>query len=122
MDYYSDLQQEFVGGISLNFAVNCRRAGAETVSLVSCVGNDYTARIIHKLANEGVDASHVKIQPGPTARQNIIVHPGGERVFPAGGYDAGVLADYHLDSSDVRFVQSHNLLCVPFFKQIEPLF
>ena len=89
IDSYRELQKEFVGGISLNFAVNAKRCGADSVSLISRIGTDHNARILKKLAEEGVDSSCVTVTQGNTARQEIIVAD-GERIFPPGGYDSGV--------------------------------
>jgi sugar/nucleoside kinase (ribokinase family) len=120
-DDYSQLGQEFVGGISLNFAVHCRREGC-AVSLVSCIGNDYSDQILNKLSSEGVDSSHIRIESGSTARQKIIVRTDGERIFPPAGYDAGVLADYRMNAADISFMQSHDILRSALFRQVQPLF
>ncbi len=122
IDDYLDLNQDFVGGISLNFAVHCKRNGAENVSLVSRIGNDHSQRILNALAKEGVDSTHVKTAAGATARQNITLGAGGERIFPSGGYQSGVLEGYQLQNDDLDFLQQHNLLASPLFKQMEPLF
>lgn len=121
-DHYLDLQQHFVGGISLNFAVNCKRCGAEKVSLLSRIGDDYGAVILQKLEREGIDVSHMSMQSGATPRQNIILTDGGERIFPPGGYQTGVLEGYLLNETDLRFVQQHNVLASALFRQVEPLF
>ncbi len=122
IDYYLDLQQGFIGGISLNFAVNCKRCGAERVSLVTRMGEDHGARILQRLADENVDTSHVSMLKGATARQHITLTAGGERVFPPGGYLLGVLENYQLDDTALHFVQSHDVLASALFRQIEPLF
>ncbi len=122
MDHYLDLQQNFIGGISLNFAVNCRRCGAESVSLMSRIGDDHGAGILQRLAHEKIDASHVQIQPGATAQQNIVLTSSAERIFPPGGYLPGVLEGYSLREADLLFVQRHNLLAAAMFRQVEPLF
>lgn len=122
IDYYVDLQREFVGGISLNFAVNCRRSGAESVALVSRVGEDHGSKILQELSSEAINASHVTMEPGATARQNIVVAPGGDRIFPPGGYQPGVLDDYRLNDSELEFVKRHNILSCALFTQVEPLF
>jgi sugar/nucleoside kinase (ribokinase family) len=68
IDRYPALGAERVGGISLNFAVNARREGAERVSLVSATGTDAGAAAVRrKLAAEGIDASHLHVISGPTA-------------------------------------------------------
>jgi fructoselysine 6-kinase len=122
MDQYLDLEKEYVGGISLNFAVNCKRAGAGAVSLISRIGDDHKIRILRQLEKEGVDVSHIVTQPGATARQKISLTSEGDRVFPPGGYDSGVLDGFLLDEETIKFVQSHNVIAAPLFTQIEPLF
>jgi len=122
IDHYLDLQQQFVGGISLNFAVHSKRCGGEAVSLVSRIGDDHSARILETLTTEGVDASHVQVQRGSTARQNIALTANGERIFPPGGYHTGVLADFRLQAADLHFVQLHNILVSALFHQVEALF
>lgn len=122
IDRYLDVGRDFVGGIALNFAVQSRRAGADAVSLVSCVGTDHGARILEKLRHEGVDASCVRIQEGSTARQDITVVANGERIFPTGGYHLGVLDGFRLEASDYAVIQQHDALACALFRQVEPLF
>jgi sugar/nucleoside kinase (ribokinase family) len=122
IDVYTDLEQEYVGGISLNFAVQSKRCGAEEVSLVSCIGANQSARILAKLDQERVDASHVGIAAGATASQRIELDRDGERIFPPGGYDPGVLAEWWPDDSDLHFLQSRDVLVSACFLQVEPLF
>jgi fructoselysine 6-kinase len=116
------LKRQYVGGISLNFAVYCKRSGAESVSLVSRVGRDNSDRILKKLDKEDIDTSHVKVFEGATAKQNIIVNAEGDRIFPPGGYHTGVLKGYQLHNDDLTFIQQHNLLASSLFQQLEPLF
>ena len=60
IDHYLDLNRSFVGGISLNYAVNAKRCGAKVVSLVSSVGTDKAGqRVLEKLDKEGINASHI---------------------------------------------------------------
>lgn len=122
-DRYLERSLEGVGGISLNFAVQARRAGAHTVSLVSCTGRDQVAPVVRdRLARAGVDASHCHSMDGPTASQAIRLVAEGERVFPPGGYDAGVLAHFRLSDDDLHFIATHDVVAVPYFRQIEHLF
>lgn len=87
IDRYLDRRVETVGGISLNFAVHARRAGA-SAALVSATGTDPGHAAIHAvLAREGVDARHLHQQLGPTASQAIHL-TAGERNFLPGGYTA----------------------------------
>lgn len=122
IDRYPDLGLTRVGGISLNFAVHARASGAEQVSLVSCTGDDAGAEMVRAtLAAAGVDAARVRQRHGHTASQVIELAAGGERIFPPGGYDAGVLADVRLDDGDLAWLRSVDIIAVPVFKQIMPL-
>jgi sugar/nucleoside kinase (ribokinase family) len=65
IDRYPALGAERVGGISLNFAVHARDAGAESVILVSCTGDDRAAASVRRrLATAGIDASRVHQREG----------------------------------------------------------
>lgn len=122
-DRYLDRGIETVGGISLNFAVNGRRCGANSAALVSCTGADPAAdRIRAMLGRDGVDTTRLHARTGATASQIISLGPGGERTFPPGGYDPGVLADWHLDPQDLAFMGTFDVVAVPYFRQIEHLF
>ncbi len=119
-DQYLDSGFARVGGISLNFAVHARRSGAEQVGLVSCVGDDeggHAARAVCQ--REGVDVSHIAWAPGATARQDIRMAAGGERIFPPGGYHPGVLAGWSLTPGDLAYIAGHEVLAVPVFAQID---
>ncbi|MBI4705312.1 MAG: hypothetical protein HY744_29755 [Deltaproteobacteria bacterium] len=122
VDEYSELGEQRVGGISLNFAVHARRSGAQPVSLLTRVGTDRAAWILERLRQQGVDGSRIRSRPGATARQEILLGRGGERIFPPGGYDPGVLAGYRLGRAELAFVRRHDVLFCPLFAQIEPLF
>ena len=122
IDRYPALGAERVGGISLNFAVHAREAGAESVMLVSCTGDDRAAASVrHRLATSGIDASRVHERPGATASQRIELAADGERVFPPGGYDPGVLADFRLDAADLAAIRDADVVAVPVFRQLMPL-
>jgi fructoselysine 6-kinase len=122
IDHYLDLQKQFIGGISLNFAVHCKRSGAENVSLISRIGKNDEHRILQKLAVEKIDSSHVQTLNGSNGRQNITVTVSGERIFPKGGYHPGVLNNFRLTGSEIQFIQNHNVLASSMFQQLEPLF
>jgi len=111
IDHYLGLNRSFVGGISLNFAVHAKRCGAEVVSLVSSVGADEGGRrVLERLEQEGIDASHIAILPGETARIDIRVMARGERIFPPGGFHRNVLDDFRLSDSDLAFIRHHDIL------------
>jgi fructoselysine 6-kinase len=121
-DWYLDLGAERVGGISVNFAIGARRAGAAS-AVVSCAGSDRAGDAIgERLAAEEIDATHLHRASGPTATQEIRILPNGEREFPAGGYHPGVLATFALGADDLQFIGRFDLVAAPYFAQIEHLF
>jgi fructoselysine 6-kinase len=69
-----------------------------------------------------VDRSHLHQALGGTAEQDIQLGPAGERSFPPGGYRAGVLAGFQLNPADRAFIRSHEIVAVPYFRQIEHLY
>jgi fructoselysine 6-kinase len=111
IDRYLRQNLSFVGGISLNFAVNAKRSGADKVSLVSCVGNGPEgAWVLETLAREQVDSSHVAVLEGKTAEIDIDVYDNAERVFPAVGYRANVLNRLRLTKAIEAFINRHDIL------------
>jgi fructoselysine 6-kinase len=121
-DKFRGWDLERPGGISLNFAINARGCGA-AAALVSCVGDDGGAELIQAaLHRAGVDASHLHQRAGPTPSQLIVIGAGGERTFPPGGYDPGVLIGFHLSSADRAFIAGFDVVAAPWFRQITHLF
>lgn len=124
-DLYVDRGVATVGGISLNFAVQARRSlgAAGAVALVGCTGNDAAGDAARRtLRGAGVDIAHLHTRPGPSATQVIELLPGGERHFPPGGYDPGVLADFHLAADDLAFLGTVDVVVAPYFRQLAHLF
>ena len=110
-DHYPAQNAYFVGGISLNFAVQAKRMGTDEVSLVSRVGSDAAGRhILAKLAQEGVNAQRVLALAGKSAECAIEVRPNGERVFPPNSYHQHVLAGFRPNSADLTFIQQHDVV------------
>lgn len=110
-DHYPDIGRTLVGGISLNYAVQAKRCGADEVSLVSAVGRDpHGQQILDRLAQEQVDRSHVAVLDGKTAHCEIIVRPNGERYFPPNSYHQHVLAAYEPSTADLAFIQQHDIV------------
>lgn len=73
------------------------------------------------IAAEPIDTSRVTMIAGPTAHQEILLGSDGERVFPAGGYHAGVLAVRQLESADLAVIASADALHIPVFRQLDHL-
>lgn len=124
-DLYVEGGVSRVGGISLNFAVQARRSlgPAGEVALVSCTGADAAGDAVREaLGRAGVDLSYLHTRPGPTAVQRIHLRSGGERHFPDGGYDPGVLSDFCLGPDDLAFIATCDVVVAPCFRQVEHLF
>ena len=124
-DLYLDRGVSMVGGISLHFAVQARRSlgPAGEVALVSCTGADAAGDAVREaLCRAGVDLSRLHTRPGPTATQRIDLRADGERHFPEGGYDPGVLSDFRLGPDDRAFIATCDVVVAPYFRQVEHLF
>ena len=122
-DRYAALGVERVGGISLNFAVHARGCGAPNVALVTCAGTDgWGPAVRSALGRSGVDSSHVHTREGATASQLIELDTDGERRFPPGGYNPGVLSAFALDRGDLAFIGEHDVVAAPYFRQVAHLF
>jgi len=123
IDWYSAIKSFAVAGISLNFAVQSKRCGANRASLVSCIGDDPDGTVIlSKLDKEGVDRSHVHVRSGATATQDVVVDQNGESWFGEGCYHPGVLEGWFLGDEDLDFIASHDVLHVSYFDPFVPLF
>lgn len=111
IDYYPAIEQTFIGGISLNFAVHARRCGAESVAMVSAVGQDANGKLIlARLQQEQIDTSHIAVLPGKTAHCEIIILENGNRYFPPNSYHQHVLTDFVPDATALAFIQRHDVV------------
>ena len=122
-DHYTGRGVDTIGGISLNFAVHARACGAAESALVSCTGADpWGAAVRATLGRAAVDGAHVHTRAGETASQAIEMIEGGERRFPPGGYNPGVLSTFELDARDLAFIATFDVVAAPFFRQVAHLF
>jgi fructoselysine 6-kinase len=120
IDHYPQQNRSFVGGISLNFAVQAKRCGAEQVSLISRVGSDEAGQhVLARLRREKVNASFVAVVPGKTAEITIHLTPDLERIFPPGSFHRHVLADFHLTPDELTFSQQQDVV-VTLFDNSQP--
>jgi len=122
IDRYVEKGIECVGGISLNFAVNAKHLGAAEVALVSCTGTDAAAtKVRARLDTAGVDTRALASLPGRTASQVIHLGADAERIFPPGGYDAGVLERFRLDDATMSMLRGADVVACSWFRQIAEL-
>jgi fructoselysine 6-kinase len=116
IDYYTESDQSFPGGNSVNVAVYTERLG-EKASYIGAVGNDSNGRgIVDALANKGVDTSHIHILEGATAVTEVSIIR-GDRKF--GDYREGVLAEFRLSKEDIDFAGRHDLIVSGIWGMIE---
>jgi fructoselysine 6-kinase len=106
LDRYRDLGLAFPGGQALNVAVHARRVGVET-AYVGAVGDDRAGRhVLASIHAEQVDASHVRVVPGPNAHAEVGLVDGNREFL---GGDPGV-SSFELSVQDLRFLGSADLV------------
>lgn len=111
LDHYPNFDQSFVGGISLNFAVQAKRCGAAAVSLISRVGQDEAGqRVRTTLRREEVEGQWVTAITGQTATIAIQITAAGDRIFPPGTFQRHVLTDFQLTPAELAFSQRQDLV------------
>jgi fructoselysine 6-kinase len=76
------------------------------------VGNDERgARLVRQLTETSIDPVRVRQLDGVSASQRIVVEPNGERQFC--GFEAGVLVDYALTSSELGELEGYDAIALP---------
>lgn len=116
IDFYDVSGEMFPGGNPVNVAVYTRRMGAEA-AYIGAVGNDMQGRfMLEAMRRKDIDVSRVKIIPGSTALTHVSIVE-GNRVF--GDYDEGVMADFKLDESDLRFISDFDMAASGLWGKIE---
>lgn len=107
MDVYDNTGKAYPGGNPVNVAVYFVRLGGQA-SYTGVVGTDkYGALMKEKIAEKGVDVSHIRFMEGSTAITHVNLVD-GERVF--GDYEEGVLADFKLTDEEKDFLCGHDMI------------
>lgn len=107
MDVYDNTGIAYPGGNPVNVAVYFVRMGGRA-SYTGVVGTDsYGTLMKDKIAEKGVEVSHIRFVEGNTAITHVELLD-GERVF--GEYDEGVLADFKLTDEEKEFLCSHDII------------
>ena len=107
MDVYENIGKAYPGGNPVNVAVYFVRLGEES-SYTGVVGTDQYGKLMkEKIAEKGVDVSHIRFMEGSTAITHVELVD-GERVF--GEYEEGVLADFKLTEEEIDFLCSHDMV------------
>lgn len=107
MDVYENIGKAYPGGNPVNVAVYFVRLGGES-SYTGVVGTDQYGKLMkEKIAEKGVDVSHIRFMEGSTAITHVELVD-GERVF--GEYEEGVLADFKLTDEEIDFLCGHDMV------------
>lgn len=107
MDVYENIGKAYPGGNPVNVAVYFVRLGEES-SYTGVVGTDQYGKLMkEKIAEKGVDVSHIRFMEGSTAITHVELVD-GERVFDE--YEEGVLADFKLTEEEIDFLCSHDMV------------
>ncbi|MBN1875968.1 MAG: carbohydrate kinase family protein [Anaerolineae bacterium] len=115
MDLYPDQDLECVGGNALNVAVQCKRSGADSVSVLGAVGMDaYGETLLHYLEDTDIDASHVYRCAGATATHRLYLTRGSRQEQP-GLWQGGVFDTFRLSDTDWDFVNTHDIVAIGAF-------
>lgn len=113
MDYYIGPDTSYVGGNSLNFAVQCKKSGAETVSVLGAVGSDMAGgRIISFLKRKGFQLEHIYSTPDVTANNKVYITDDGDRYFKPDSWTGGAFEHFTIPQSDWPFILSHDVIAV----------
>lgn len=114
MDYYIGPDTSYVGGNSLNFAVQCKKSGAETVSVLGAVGSDMAGgRIISFLKRKGFPLEHIYSAPDVTANNKVYITDDGDRYFKPDSWTGGAFEHFTIPKKDWPFIISHDVIAVP---------
>lgn len=112
VDYYKEREEIYPGGNALNVAVLAKRYGAEAVSYMGIIGDDYKAdHIVNSLTAENIDISKIRKVCGPNGESIIALNEELDRIF-IGSNKGGVqsIVKLNFTEGDLRFIAEHDLL------------
>ncbi len=114
VDVYPQKDEIYVGGNSVNFAVQCVKRGIREISVLGCVGNDgYGQAVIELLTKNHINISHVCTKEGKTASNRIFISEGGDRYFLPDSWDGGVYQNFILSENDWVYALEHDIVAIP---------
>lgn len=107
IDYYPDLDREFVGGSGLNMAVYLKEKGLDS-KLMGVVGDDVKGRkILDYLKYKNFDLTNIKMRNGKTALAYI---KKGDNDYEIEFVQEGVKKEYRLNKEDVKKIKNYDLV------------
>ena len=115
VDFYPQINSSFLGGNSLNVASMWKKLSQDShVSVITCLGNDENGkRIFDFLKNNQIDVSHVRIENGKTACNQLRVDETGERFGIEGTWEGGVYETFLLSEDDWNYVERFDIIAIP---------
>lgn len=114
VDFYPELNEVYVGGNSLNLAVQCDLLGVEDVSVIGAVGIDSWGSLIEEyLDKSNINCSRLYQLKGKTASNKIYISAEGDRYFKAHSWNGGVFDDFRLSDEDWHYIRDREMICMP---------
>ncbi|HEX2946539.1 MAG TPA: PfkB family carbohydrate kinase [Clostridia bacterium] len=114
VDFFNSTGEVFVGGNSLNFAVQCAKSGISDISLLGAIGDDTYGNLIKDYIRPfGFDASHLHTLTGRTASNRIYNDENGDRYFMSDSWDGGVYGTFRLSEDDWNFAADFDVIAMP---------
>lgn len=116
VDYYPQLDKSYMGGNSLNVAVQWTKIACNknNISIISRLGKDKNGETIFNFIKSlNINTSLVYIMNGVTAHNQLYVDEHGERSGIEGTWVGGVYENFLLSENDWEFVTKHELIAIP---------
>lgn len=113
VDVFPQTDEVYVGGNSLNFAVQAVKSQAGQVAVLGAVGNDTYGELVRSyLASRHIDTSHVHTLACNTASNRIYCDEKGDRYFLPDSWDGGAYAAYRVTPEDMAFINGFDLVAI----------
>ncbi len=115
VDIYPELGKVYVGGNSLNFAVQCKLSGIEDVSIIGAVGDDPHGRLLeHHLEKCRIPREHLyRIKGQDTASNKIFIDEKGDRYFKSDSWNGGTFDAFRLSDIDWKLLEESDVIAMP---------
>jgi fructoselysine 6-kinase len=114
VDVYPQKNEVYVGGNSVNFAIQCMKKSGSDISILGCVGTDgYGWMVIDVLTKNHINVTHLYTREGKTASNRIFISETGDRYFLPDSWDGGVYQTFILSQKDWVFVLEHDIVAIP---------
>lgn len=111
VDVFPDTGSCYVGGNSLNFAIQAKKSGTEGAAVLGAVGDDEYGRLIRRyLYEKAIDTAYLHTLPTRTASNRIYIDARGDRYFLPDSWDGGAYAEYRVTPEDLAYLNTFDLV------------